>query len=172
MDLSVQCCMQCSPPMPLWNSCSAAAHRRLHQQRSPLVCPECGVTCQLQNLNTHLNQSCMHYSRRLGYRYPNTSHTSTPGSCVTMKTNAFTILVKELFFFSPVTHNRCPCCHLVFGGVNSLNAVKTHMQTAHCEVFHKCPSCPMAFKAPSGAETHCINQHPELPETARQSKWV
>ncbi|XP_056618544.1 zinc finger protein 687a isoform X2 [Triplophysa dalaica] len=128
------CCMQCSPPMPLWNSCSAAAHRRLHQQRSPLVCPECGVTCQLQNLNTHLNQSCMHYSRRLGYR--------------------------------------CPCCHLVFGGVNSLNAVKTHMQTAHCEVFHKCPSCPMAFKAPSGAETHCISQHPELPETARQSKEI
>ncbi|KAI7806915.1 putative zinc finger protein 687-like [Triplophysa rosa] len=128
------CCMQCSPPMALWNLCSAAAHRRLHQQRSPLVCPECGVTCQLHNLNTHLNQSCMHYSRRLGYR--------------------------------------CACCHLVFGGVNSLNAVKTHMQTAHCEVFHKCPSCPMAFKASSGAETHCISQHPELPETARQSKEI
>lgn len=128
------CCMQCSPPMPLWNSCSAAAHRRLHQQLPPLVCPECGVICQLHDLNTHLNQTCLHYSRRLGYR--------------------------------------CPCCHLVFGGVNSLNAVKTHMQTAHCEVFHKCPSCPMAFKSSSGAETHCTSQHPELPETARQSKEI
>ncbi|XP_051999811.1 zinc finger protein 687a-like isoform X2 [Xyrauchen texanus] len=128
------CCLQCSPSMPLWNSCSAAAHRRLHQQLSPLVCPECGVICQLNNLNTHLNQTCLHYSRRLGYR--------------------------------------CACCHLVFGGVNSLNAVKTHMQTAHCEVFHKCPSCPMAFKSSSGAEAHCITQHPELSETARQSKEI
>ncbi|XP_048009387.1 zinc finger protein 687a isoform X2 [Megalobrama amblycephala] len=128
------CCMQCSPQMPLWNSCSAAAHRRLHQQLPPLVCPECGVICQLQDLNTHLNQTCLHYSRRLGYR--------------------------------------CACCHLVFGGVNSLNAVKNHMQASHCEVFHKCPSCPMAFKSPSGAEAHCTSQHPELPETARQSKEI
>ncbi|KAL1259272.1 hypothetical protein QQF64_009849 [Cirrhinus molitorella] len=128
------CCMQCSPPMPLWNSCSAAAHRRLHQQLPPLVCPECGVICQFHDLNTHLNRICLHYSRRLGYR--------------------------------------CACCHLVFGGMNSLNAVKTHMQTAHCEVFHKCPSCPMAFKSSSGAEAHCASQHPELPETARQSKEI
>ncbi|KAI2655310.1 Zinc finger protein 687a [Labeo rohita] len=124
----------CSPPMPLWNSCSAAAHRRLHQQLPPLVCPECGVICQIHDLNTHLNQTCLHYSRRLGYR--------------------------------------CACCHLVFGGMNSLNAVKTHMQTAHCEVFHKCPSCPMAFKSSSGAEAHCASQHPDLPETARQSKEI
>ncbi|XP_026140406.1 zinc finger protein 687a isoform X2 [Carassius auratus] len=128
------CCMQCSPPMPLWNSCSAAAHRRLHQQLPPLVCPECGVTCQSHELITHLNQTCLHYSRRLGYR--------------------------------------CACCHLVFGGANSLNAVKTHMQTAHCEVFHKCPSCPMAFKSSSSAEGHCVSQHPELPETERQSKEI
>ncbi|XP_016123264.1 zinc finger protein 687-like isoform X1 [Sinocyclocheilus grahami] len=128
------CCMQCSPPMPLWNSCSAAAHSRLHQQLPPLVCPECGVICQFHDLNTHLNHTCLHYSRRLGYR--------------------------------------CACCHLVFGGMNSLNAVKTHMQTAHCEVFHKCPSCPMAFKSSSGAEAHCASQHPELHETARQSKEI
>ncbi|TRY69685.1 hypothetical protein DNTS_020248 [Danionella cerebrum] len=127
-------CMQCSPPMVLWNPCSAAAHHRLHQQLPPLVCPECGSTCQNQDLRVHLNQSCRHYSRRLGYK--------------------------------------CACCHLVFGGVNSLNAVKSHMQTAHCEVFHKCPSCPMAFKSASGAEAHCTAQHPELPETAREAKEI
>ncbi|XP_056330863.1 zinc finger protein 687a [Danio aesculapii] len=128
------CCLQCSPPMPLWNSCCAAAHRRMHQQLPPFVCPECGLICQTHELNTHLKQTCLHYSRRLGYK--------------------------------------CPCCHLVFGGVNSQNAVKTHMQTAHCEIFHKCPSCPMAFKSSSGAESHCSSQHPELSETARQSKEI
>lgn len=153
--------MQCSPPMPLWNSCSAAAHRRLHQQLPPLVCPECGVICQLHDLNTHLNQTCLHYSRRLGYRYLH---------LVVLYISKYPVLsigfVKELF---PL-FCRCACCHLVFGGVNSLNAVKNHMQSSHCEVFHKCPSCPMAFKSSSGAEAHWTSQHPELPETARQSK--
>ncbi|KAG8147015.1 hypothetical protein E2320_014084 [Naja naja] len=38
---------------------------------------------------------------------------------------------------------RCPSCSVVFGGVNS---IKSHIQASHCEVFHKCPVCPMAFK--------------------------
>ncbi|KAG9275858.1 zinc finger protein 687a [Astyanax mexicanus] len=127
-------CMKCSPPMPLWNSCSAAAHRRLHQNLPPLVCPDCGLVYQPNHLNSHLQQSCLHYSRQLGYR--------------------------------------CPCCQLVFGGVNSLNAVKTHMQTAHCEVFHKCPACPMAFKSAPSADVHCTAQHPTLTDTAKQSKEI
>lgn len=76
------------------------------------------------------------------------------------------------FLFFPVSLSRCPCCQLVFGGVNSLNAVKNHMHTAHSEVFHKCPSCPMAFKSASSADTHCSTQHPQLSEKAKQSKWV
>ncbi|XP_072536588.1 zinc finger protein 687a [Salminus brasiliensis] len=127
-------CMQCSPPMPLWNPCSAAAHRRLHQKLPPLVCPECGLVYRPNSLNTHLQQACLHYTRQLGYR--------------------------------------CPCCQLVFGGVNSLNAVKTHMQTAHCEVFHKCPVCPMAFKSAPSADSHCTTQHPALTDTAKQSKEI
>ncbi|KAI5620491.1 zinc finger protein 687a [Silurus asotus] len=128
------CCMQCSPPMPLWNACSAAAHQRLHQKLHPFVCPECGLGCQSQRLNTHVRRVCLHYTRQLGYR--------------------------------------CPCCQLVFGGVNSLNAVKNHMHTAHSEVFHKCPSCPMAFKSASSADTHCTTQHPQLSEKAKQSKEI
>ncbi|KAK2855153.1 hypothetical protein Q7C36_007022 [Tachysurus vachellii] len=128
------CCMQCSPPMPLWNPCSAAAHQRLHQKLHPLVCPECGFICQLNGLNTHVRRACLHYTRQLGYR--------------------------------------CPCCQLVFGGVNSLNAVKNHMHTAHSEVFHKCPSCPMAFKSASSADTHCSTQHPQLTEKTKQSKEI
>ncbi|KAK1795366.1 hypothetical protein P4O66_010529 [Electrophorus voltai] len=128
------CCMQCSPPMPLWNPCSAAAHQRLHQHLSPLVCPECGLICQPHSLSTHTQQACLHYARQLGHR--------------------------------------CDCCQVVFGGVNSLNAVKTHMQTAHCEIFHKCPSCPMAFKSASSADAHCTAQHPDLSHTPKHSKEI
>ncbi|KAL7886589.1 hypothetical protein AOLI_G00043100 [Acnodon oligacanthus] len=127
-------CMQCSPPMPLWNSCSAAAHHRIHQKLPPLVCPECGLAFLSHNLNSHMKYTCLHYTRQLGYR--------------------------------------CACCQLVFGGVNSLNAVKNHMQTAHCEVFHKCPACPMAFKSAPSAEVHCTAQHPSLTGATKQSKEI
>ncbi|CAB1321158.1 unnamed protein product, partial [Coregonus sp. 'balchen'] len=47
------------------------------------------------------------------------------------------------FCFCSYLFPRCSSCQVVFGGLNS---IKSHIQTAHCEVFHKCPSCPMAFK--------------------------
>lgn len=70
----LQTCMQCSPPMLLGNSCSAAAHRRLHQKLTPLVCPECGLVFRPHNVNTHVQQACLHYTRQLGYRYGASSH--------------------------------------------------------------------------------------------------
>ncbi|XP_077404275.1 zinc finger protein 687b isoform X1 [Vanacampus margaritifer] len=54
---------------------------------------------------------------------------------------------------------RCSSCQVVFGGLNS---IKSHIQTAHCEVFHKCPSCPMAFKSAPSAQSHISTQHPAL----------
>lgn len=55
----------------------------------------------------------------------------------------------------------------MFGGLNS---IKSHIQTAHCEVFHKCPNCPMAFKSAQSAQGHITSQHPTL--TAAQAKYV
>lgn len=59
---------------------------------------------------------------------------------------------------APCPH-RCPSCAVVFGGVNS---IKSHIQTAHCEVFHKCPICPMAFKSAPSAHAHLYTQHPSF----------
>lgn len=56
---------------------------------------------------------------------------------------------------------------MVFGGLNS---IKSHIQTAHCEVFHKCPSCPMAFKSSPSAQSHISSQHPAL--TGGQAKYL
>ncbi|MEQ2211239.1 hypothetical protein XENOCAPTIV_013412, partial [Xenoophorus captivus] len=57
----------CSPPMLLPNSCSAAAHQRVHQGSPPHVCPECGGTAKQQLLQKHLQETCLHFSRRIGY---------------------------------------------------------------------------------------------------------
>ena len=68
---------------------------------------------------------------------------------------------------SYIAPSRCSSCQVVFGGLNS---IKSHIQTAHCEVFHKCPSCPMAFKSSPSAQSHISTQHPTL--TGGQAKYV
>ncbi|XP_075995649.1 zinc finger protein 687b [Genypterus blacodes] len=122
-------CTQCSPPMMLPNSCAVSAHQRIHKHRAPHVCPECGGIAQQTNFQTHLEEACLHFARRIGYR--------------------------------------CSSCQVVFGGLNS---IKSHIQTAHCEVFHKCPSCPMAFKSSPSAQSHISTQHPTL--TGGQAKMI
>ncbi|XP_061885938.1 zinc finger protein 687a-like isoform X1 [Entelurus aequoreus] len=116
-------CTECSPPMLLPNSCSAAAHQRIHQSGLPYVCPECGGTAKQAHFQAHLDHTCLHFSRRIGYR--------------------------------------CSSCLVVFGGLNS---VKSHIQQAHCDIFHKCPSCPMAFKSAPSTQSHITTQHPTLTE--------
>ncbi|KAJ8273545.1 hypothetical protein GJAV_G00102820 [Gymnothorax javanicus] len=122
-------CMLCSPPMMLPNGCSTAAHQRFHKHRSPHVCPECGGIARQASFQSHLEEACLHFARRIGYR--------------------------------------CSSCQVVFGGLNS---IKSHIQTAHCEVFHKCPTCPMAFKSAPSAQAHISTQHPNL--AAPQAKMI
>lgn len=120
-------CSHC--PMMMPNRCSFEAHQRMHKQTPPNVCPECGGNFRIENFQTHLKETCLHFSRRIGYR--------------------------------------CQSCALVFGGVNS---IKSHIQTAHCEVFHKCPICPMAFKSAPSAHAHIYTQHPGF--SNQQAKMI
>ncbi|KAJ0066092.1 hypothetical protein NL108_001360 [Boleophthalmus pectinirostris] len=114
-------CTECSPPMLLSNSCCAAAHQRIHLNSAPHVCPECGGTSKPHTFKTHLEETCFHFARRIGYR--------------------------------------CSSCLVVFGGINS---VKSHIQQAHCDIFQKCPICPMAFKSAPSIQNHITAQHPTL----------
>lgn len=54
--------------MLLSNSCSAASHQRIHQGSKPHTCPECGSSIEQPLFQTHLSQTCLHFSRRIGYR--------------------------------------------------------------------------------------------------------
>ncbi|KAM9722818.1 zinc finger protein 687a isoform 1-T1 [Menidia menidia] len=66
---------------------------------------------------------------------------------------------KACLHFSRRIGYRCSSCLVVFGGLNS---VKSHIQQAHCDMFHKCPSCPMAFKSAPSIQSHISAQHPAL----------
>lgn len=66
MLFSAQVCTTC--PMIMSNRCSFNAHQRIHKNRPPHVCPECGGNFLLANFEAHLKDACLHFSRRVGYR--------------------------------------------------------------------------------------------------------
>ncbi|KAM8920994.1 zinc finger protein 687 [Pelodytes ibericus] len=81
--------------------------------------------------------------------------------------NFHTHLKENCLHFSRRIGYRCQSCAVVFGGVNS---IKSHIQTSHCEVFHKCPICPMAFKSAPSAHAHIFTQHPGF--SNQQAKMI
>ncbi|KAJ4918163.1 hypothetical protein JOQ06_029594, partial [Pogonophryne albipinna] len=112
-------CTSCQMLLP--NQCSFQSHERIHQHKSPHICPECGASCRSVHFQSHVTKNCLHYSRRVGYR--------------------------------------CIHCSVIFADVAS---VKSHIQSSHCEIFYKCPLCPMAFKTAPGTHSHANTQHPGM----------
>ncbi|KAM7392713.1 hypothetical protein PAMA_007709 [Pampus argenteus] len=110
-------CTICQMLLP--NQCSFLSHQRIHQHKSPYICPECGASCRSVHFQSHVTKNCLHYTRRVGYR--------------------------------------CTHCSVIFADVATL---KSHIQSNHCEVFYKCPLCPMAFKSAPGTHSHAHTQHP------------
>ncbi|XP_072310897.1 zinc finger protein 532 [Eucyclogobius newberryi] len=114
---SQKTCSVCQMILP--NKCSFLSHERIHQHKSPYVCPECGAHFQSAHVQSHhINKICLHYTRRSGYR--------------------------------------CVECSVISTDASSL---KSHIQSSHCEIFYKCPICPMAFKSAAGTQSHAYTQH-------------
>ncbi|XP_060917320.1 zinc finger protein 532 [Labrus mixtus] len=112
-------CTICQMLLP--NQCSYLSHQRIHQHKSPYICPECGASCRSVHFQSHVTKNCLHYTRRVGYR--------------------------------------CVHCSVIFSDVAT---VKSHIQSSHCEIFYKCPLCPMAFKTAPGTHSHAKTQHPGM----------
>lgn len=78
----------------------------------------------------------------------------------------FQIHVKEnCLHYARKVGFRCIHCGSVF---LTLGLLKVHIQEKHCEVFHKCAYCPMAFKSAEGTATHISTQHPTFENKASQ----
>uniref|UniRef100_A0A2K6KEQ6 C2H2-type domain-containing protein n=1 Tax=Rhinopithecus bieti TaxID=61621 RepID=A0A2K6KEQ6_RHIBE len=52
---------------------------------------------------------------------------------------------------------RCVHCNVVY---SDGAALKSRIQDSHCEVFGKCPICPVAFKSAPSTHSHTYTQHP------------
>ncbi|XP_062290733.1 zinc finger protein 532 isoform X2 [Scomber scombrus] len=59
-------CTICQMLLP--NQCSFLSHQRIHQHKSPYICPECGASCRSVHFQSHVTKNCLHYTRRVGYR--------------------------------------------------------------------------------------------------------
>ncbi|KAG7335771.1 hypothetical protein KOW79_000464 [Hemibagrus wyckioides] len=155
------CCMQCSPPMPLWNPCSAAAHQRLHQKLHPLVCPECGLICKQNGLNTHVRRACLHYTRQLGHRCPCCQLVFGGVNSLNAVKNHMHTAHSEVF-------HKCPSCPMAF---KSASSADTHCSTQHPQLsektkqskeIYKCVMCRTVFTQKAlltvHFDTHLVTQ--------------
>lgn len=73
--------------------------------------------------------------------------------------------IASLIQLFPSASPRCIHCGVVF---MTLALLKVHIHEKHCEVFHKCSFCPMAFKSADSTVAHMTSQHSADPHKTTQ----
>ncbi|NXN94225.1 ZN687 protein, partial [Rhinopomastus cyanomelas] len=147
-------CSTC--PMIMANRCSFNAHQRMHKNRPPHVCPECGGNFLLANFEAHLKEACLHFSRRVGYRCP---------SCAVVFGGVNSIKSHIQTSHCEVFH-KCPICPMAFKSAPSAHA---HVYTQHpgfsnqqSKMIYKCAMCDTVFThkplLSSHFDQHLLNQ--------------
>ncbi|XP_072551999.1 zinc finger protein 592 isoform X2 [Salminus brasiliensis] len=137
-------CKVCTMLLP--NKCSYRAHQRIHTQKSPFCCPECGALSHAVDFQKHVKENCLHYARKVGY------------SCLHCETFFMSLpLLKshieekhcEVFY-------KCTICPVAF---KSSDGCLMHVKSKHggseplYQLIHKC-SCETVFK-----KKHLLYQH-------------
>ncbi|XP_061783323.1 zinc finger protein 532 [Nerophis lumbriciformis] len=143
-------CNICQMLLP--NQCSFLSHQRIHQHKSPYICPECGASCRSVHFQSHVTKNCLHYARRVGYRC---IHCSVIFSDVaTLKSHIQTTHC-EVFY-------KCALCPMAF---KSAPATHSHAYTQHPglkagepKLIYKCSMCDTVYTLQSLLYTH-FDQH-------------
>uniref|UniRef100_A0A8C6T7S1 Zinc finger protein 532 n=1 Tax=Neogobius melanostomus TaxID=47308 RepID=A0A8C6T7S1_9GOBI len=144
-------CSACQMVLP--NQCSFLSHQRFHKHKSPFICPECGADCQSAHDQLHhVTKTCLHYTRRNGYRC---------GHCSVILTDASTLKSHiqsthcEIFY-------KCSICPMAF---KSAPGTHSHSYAQHPGVkagepklIYKCAMCDTVFTLQSLLYTH-LEQH-------------
>ncbi|XP_053330747.1 zinc finger protein 687 [Spea bombifrons] len=126
-------------PMIMPNRCSFEAHQRMHKLSPPHVCPECGGNFRIENFQTHLKDTCLHFSRRIGYKCQ---------SCAVVFGGVNSIKSHIQTSHCEVFH-KCPICPMAFKSAPSAHA---HIYTQHpgfssqqAKMIYKCAMCDTVF---------------------------
>ncbi|XP_023377581.1 zinc finger protein 687 isoform X1 [Pteropus vampyrus] len=139
-------------PMMLSNRCSFSAHQRMHKNRPPHICPECGDSFLQASFQAHLREACLHFSRRVGYRCP---------SCAVVFGGVNSIKSHIQTSHCEVFH-KCPICPMAFKSAPSAHA---HLYTQHpsfhaqqAKMIYKCAMCDTVFTHKPLLSSH-FDQH-------------
>ncbi|XP_063305499.1 zinc finger protein 592 [Pelobates fuscus] len=139
-------CLECSKQVEDY-TCLAGHYQRVAEEKDGLTCQVCQMMlpnkCSYgahQRIHTHKSPYCC------------------PECGVLCRSAYFQTHVKEnCLHYTRKVAFRCIHCGVVF---MSLGMLKVHIQDKHCEVFHKCSFCPMAFKSAESTAAHITTQHP------------
>ncbi|XP_056434026.1 zinc finger protein 532 isoform X1 [Gadus chalcogrammus] len=143
-------CSVCQMLLP--NQCSFVSHQRIHQHKSPFICPECGTSCRSVHFQSHITKNCLHYTRRVGYRCVHCSVIF--GDAASLKSHIQNTHC-EVFY-------KCPMCPMAF---KSAQAIHSHGYTQHPgaklaepKLIYKCSMCDTVFTLQSLLNSH-FDQH-------------
>ncbi|XP_053318946.1 zinc finger protein 592 [Spea bombifrons] len=147
-------CLECGKQVDDY-TCLAGHYQRVAEDKDGLTCQVCQMMlpnkCSYgahQRTHTHKSPYCC------------------PECGVLCRSAYFQTHVKEnCLHYTRKVAFRCIHCGLVF---MSLGLLKGHIQDKHCEVFHKCSFCPMAFKSTENTAAHITAQHPTATHTNAQ----
>ncbi|XP_034564798.1 zinc finger protein 532 [Notolabrus celidotus] len=143
-------CSICQMLLP--NQCSFLSHQRIHQHKSPYICPECGASCRSVHFQSHVTKNCLHYTRRVGYRCV---HCSVIFADVATVKSHIQSVHCETFY-------KCPLCPMAFktapGTHSHVNTQHPGMKAGEPKVIHKCSMCDTVFTLQSLLYTH-FDQH-------------
>lgn len=137
-------CKVCSMILP--NKCSFKAHQRLHSQKSPYCCPECGLLSQAADIQNHVKDNCLHYARKAWYKC---LHCDVVFKSLQGQKSHIGEKHCEMFF-------KCTVCPVAF---KSSDRCEGHLKTKHNatnlspQLIFKC-SCETVFK-----KKHLLYQH-------------
>lgn len=137
-------CKVCSMILP--NKCSFRAHQRLHTQKSPYCCPECGLLSRSADIQSHVKDNCLHYARKAWYKC---LHCDVVFKSLQGQKSHIGEKHCEMFF-------KCTVCPVAF---KSSDRCEGHINTKHSatnlspQLIFKC-SCETVFK-----KKHLLYQH-------------
>lgn len=132
-----------------------AAHFQRTEEAEGLTCQVCQMLlpnqcsfCAHQRIHAHKSPYCC------------------PECGVLCRSAYFQTHVKEnCLHYARKVGYRCIHCGVVH---LTLALLKSHIQERHCQIFHKCAFCPMAFKTAGSTADHTASQHPSQPHKPSQ----
>ncbi|XP_034997335.1 zinc finger protein 532 [Hippoglossus stenolepis] len=143
-------CTICQMLLP--NKCSFQSHQRIHQHKSPYICPECGASCRSVHFQSHVTKNCLHYTRRVGYRCHHCSVIFT--DVATMKSHIQSAHCETFY--------KCALCPMAFktapGTHSHAHIQHPGVKAGEPKLIYKCSMCDTVFSLQSLLCAH-FDQH-------------